>query len=325
GNHALGVVRPAIANNVNFEIMSQFMRELMEDTFSGNKNDDVHEHVEKVLDIVSLFNTPRVTHDAIMLRVFPITLTDAAKRRGSSDGIVAITSKLDSLGRDMKKLKENVHAIQGQFEGQKGKTKMVKSGTADLRLHSCKPIQILGNDTCNFWPRCDPNLKDYNGGDSIYGLDEQGVLKQWYCYRDNERIDVKEKEILVSDFLQIRYGNNKIDDTTRARRMVMVKIWHTNVNKSVKNAVLNERILDSFDVEPSSSGMSNDPYSRDLKECRLVFNNEIKQLVNEYKLRIGKKGTSWTTYGKNVNKSMAKRCTCGTTKDLKKKNCGRVV
>ncbi|GKA15876.1 hypothetical protein Tco_0695623, partial [Tanacetum coccineum] len=30
----------------------------------------------------------------------------------SSDGIAAITSKLDSLGRDMKKLKENVHAIQ---------------------------------------------------------------------------------------------------------------------------------------------------------------------------------------------------------------------
>nr|GEY12666.1 hypothetical protein [Tanacetum cinerariifolium] len=30
----------------------------------------------------------------------------------SSDGITAITSKLDSLGRDMKKLKENVHVIQ---------------------------------------------------------------------------------------------------------------------------------------------------------------------------------------------------------------------
>ncbi|GJR69596.1 hypothetical protein Tco_0015661 [Tanacetum coccineum] len=33
-------------------------------------------------------------------------------RSGNSDGIIAITSKLDSLGCDMKKLKENVHAIQ---------------------------------------------------------------------------------------------------------------------------------------------------------------------------------------------------------------------
>nr|GFA60627.1 hypothetical protein [Tanacetum cinerariifolium] len=56
------------------------MRELREDIFSGNKNDDAHEYVERVLDIVSLFNIPGVTHDAVMLRSFPITLTGAAKR-----------------------------------------------------------------------------------------------------------------------------------------------------------------------------------------------------------------------------------------------------
>ncbi|GKA40668.1 phospholipase-like protein [Tanacetum coccineum] len=145
------------------------MRELREETFLGNKNDDAHEHVEMILDFISLFNILGVTHDAIMLRVFPITLTEAAKRwvdrlppgtintwdllkkafiqrycppskmakqleeihnfkqegdetlyqawerkisNGSSDGIAAIINKLDSLGRDMKKLKENVHAIQ---------------------------------------------------------------------------------------------------------------------------------------------------------------------------------------------------------------------
>nr|GEV57377.1 hypothetical protein [Tanacetum cinerariifolium] len=168
------------------------MRELREDTFFGNKNDDAHDHVERVLDIVSLFNIPGVTHDAVMLRVFPITLTGAAKRwvdrlspgtidswdllmkafiqihqkvnifynglgtmnrqfldshgsipgmtpaqaliaiqimtdhsqkwhdgsssrnidsSSNSKGIAAIVSKLDSLGRDMKKLNESVHAI----------------------------------------------------------------------------------------------------------------------------------------------------------------------------------------------------------------------
>ncbi|GJS99199.1 putative reverse transcriptase domain-containing protein [Tanacetum coccineum] len=38
-------------DNVNFEIKSQFTRELCEDTFLGNKNDDAHKHVERVLDI----------------------------------------------------------------------------------------------------------------------------------------------------------------------------------------------------------------------------------------------------------------------------------
>ncbi|GJV13296.1 protein kinase-like domain, concanavalin A-like lectin/glucanase domain protein [Tanacetum coccineum] len=165
------MVKPKIRGNVNFEIKSQFMRELREDTFSENKNDDAHEHVERVLDIVTLFNIPGVTHDAVMLQVFPITRTGAAERwvdrlslgtvdswdllkkvfiqryypssktakqledicnfkyegdetlyqawernidrsSSNSEGFAAIVSKLDSLGRDMKKPKENMHAIQ---------------------------------------------------------------------------------------------------------------------------------------------------------------------------------------------------------------------
>ncbi|GJQ92733.1 reverse transcriptase domain-containing protein [Tanacetum coccineum] len=74
------MVKLEIGGNVNFEIKSKFMQELRKDTFSRNKNDDTHEHVEQVLDIVSLFNILRVSHDAVMLRVFPITLTGAAKR-----------------------------------------------------------------------------------------------------------------------------------------------------------------------------------------------------------------------------------------------------
>ncbi|GKE03928.1 hypothetical protein Tco_1395946, partial [Tanacetum coccineum] len=59
-NQASGVVKPEIRVNVNFEIKSQFMRELREDTFSGNKNEDAHDHVDRVLNIISLFNIPGV-------------------------------------------------------------------------------------------------------------------------------------------------------------------------------------------------------------------------------------------------------------------------
>ncbi|GKA66612.1 hypothetical protein Tco_0766420 [Tanacetum coccineum] len=74
------MVKPEIRGNVNFEIKSQFMRELREDTFSGNKNKDAHDHVDRVLNIVNLFNIPGVSQDAVLLRVFPFTLTRAAKR-----------------------------------------------------------------------------------------------------------------------------------------------------------------------------------------------------------------------------------------------------
>ncbi|GKD97454.1 hypothetical protein Tco_1381351 [Tanacetum coccineum] len=71
--------------------------------------------------------------------------------------------------------------------------------------------------------------------------------------------------------------------------MVKVKVEHTNVNKSVENVVLNEWILDSFDEESSPSGMSIDPYSRNLEEYIFVFDNEVEQLTNEYEFKIGKK------------------------------------
>ncbi|GKC41716.1 hypothetical protein Tco_1059438, partial [Tanacetum coccineum] len=80
GNQAPSMVKLEIRGNVNFEIKSQFIRELREETFLGNINDDAHEHVERILDFISLFNILGVTHDIIMLRVFPITLTEAAKR-----------------------------------------------------------------------------------------------------------------------------------------------------------------------------------------------------------------------------------------------------
>ncbi|GKF56835.1 hypothetical protein Tco_0170372 [Tanacetum coccineum] len=72
-NQALGVVKPEIRGSVNFEIKSQFMRELREDTFSGNKDEDAHDHNEDahedahVLSIVGLFNIPGVSKDTILL------------------------------------------------------------------------------------------------------------------------------------------------------------------------------------------------------------------------------------------------------------------
>nr|GEY28089.1 hypothetical protein [Tanacetum cinerariifolium] len=115
------------------------MRELREDTFSEKKNEDAYDHVDRVLNVVSLFNIHEVSQDAVLLRMFPFTLTGAAKRwvdrltpgavntwdllknafiqrnisnNSNTDGLAVIVSELDNLGHNIKKLKENVHAIQ---------------------------------------------------------------------------------------------------------------------------------------------------------------------------------------------------------------------
>ncbi|GKC83404.1 hypothetical protein Tco_1139121, partial [Tanacetum coccineum] len=65
-NQAPGVVKPKIRSNANFEIKSQFMRELREDTFSENKDEDAHDYIDWVLSIIGLFNIPKVSKDAVM-------------------------------------------------------------------------------------------------------------------------------------------------------------------------------------------------------------------------------------------------------------------
>ncbi|GJT47732.1 hypothetical protein Tco_0973889 [Tanacetum coccineum] len=127
------------------------MCELREDTFFENKDEDAHDHIDRVLSIFGLFNIPEVSKDPVMLRVFPFTLIGSAKRYyppsmtakqlediqnfkqegdkslyqawernirsiSSKDGLAALVNKLDNLGRDMKKLKEFKEVRYGELE-----------------------------------------------------------------------------------------------------------------------------------------------------------------------------------------------------------------
>ncbi|GJR48233.1 putative reverse transcriptase domain-containing protein [Tanacetum coccineum] len=80
-NQTSGMVKPEIGGNVNFEIKSQFMRELREDTFFGNKDDDAHDHIDRVLSIVGLFNIPGVSKDGSCSEFFPLLLPDSQNDR----------------------------------------------------------------------------------------------------------------------------------------------------------------------------------------------------------------------------------------------------
>nr|GEW72947.1 RNA-directed DNA polymerase, eukaryota, nucleotide-binding alpha-beta plait domain protein [Tanacetum cinerariifolium] len=75
-----GMVKPKIGNDVELEFNSNFMRELRRKLFKGTDDEDAHEHVRRVLEITNLFYFLDVTHDAIMLRVFPISLKEPGLR-----------------------------------------------------------------------------------------------------------------------------------------------------------------------------------------------------------------------------------------------------
>ncbi|GJY68685.1 reverse transcriptase domain-containing protein [Tanacetum coccineum] len=131
----MGVIRPEIEKNAVFEIKSQLLKELRENTFSGGKTKDAMEHLRKILEIASLFNTPGILGNYIMLRNFPLTLTGTAKRwltasealesiqekvyhshrrhkeESSNNSFSTITEKLKILNHDMSDLREEIHKI----------------------------------------------------------------------------------------------------------------------------------------------------------------------------------------------------------------------
>ncbi|GJR72980.1 hypothetical protein Tco_0085345 [Tanacetum coccineum] len=130
GNQAPNMVKPEIGGNVNFEIKSQFivshdavMLRIFHITLTGAAKRCTAKQLEEICNIKQegdemlyqaweryndlLYKCP--THDMIAIRR---SSNIKIKSSSSSKGIAAIVRKLDNLGRDMKKLKENMHAIQ---------------------------------------------------------------------------------------------------------------------------------------------------------------------------------------------------------------------
>ncbi|GJX92983.1 phospholipase-like protein [Tanacetum coccineum] len=91
----------------------------------------------------------------------------------------------------------------------------------ESRWHVCKLVHItfkVCEEDCGIWPSCNPDLSFCSGYDDIYGKEENGMLKQWICFRDHERQNVRGNGMKFDDFLKVRYGNKNIDDVIRERR-----------------------------------------------------------------------------------------------------------
>nr|GEW83459.1 hypothetical protein [Tanacetum cinerariifolium] len=79
-DYGLGIVRPKFDEKAKFELKGQFLKEMSDNTFSGSDNENANKHTKRVLEVVDLFTKPDFTQDQLMLRVFPILLTEATSR-----------------------------------------------------------------------------------------------------------------------------------------------------------------------------------------------------------------------------------------------------
>ncbi|GKB47954.1 reverse transcriptase domain-containing protein, partial [Tanacetum coccineum] len=144
----------------------------------------------------------------------------------------------------------------------------------------------------------------------VFGKSEHGMLKQWICFRDHVRHIVKGSCTGFADFLQVRYGNQRIDDITHEQRYYewVAQNYKFDNNITPSTTTVPDKCpyktnyptpisLDDgtqgailpIQREEHAKEIRN-PYSQRFDEYKRVFDNEVENLSNEYTLRVGKKG-----------------------------------
>ncbi|GJU90893.1 hypothetical protein Tco_1303316 [Tanacetum coccineum] len=124
-DYGSGVARPKIEEKYSFKL-KQFLKELRENTFSGSDNEDVNEHIEKVLEIIldSRGAIPTKTATDVKKDIQEIVKysqkwhngTSRGSSTETSDRLAAILAQLNNLGRKIKKVNEKVYAAQAGCE-----------------------------------------------------------------------------------------------------------------------------------------------------------------------------------------------------------------
>nr|GEZ15561.1 hypothetical protein [Tanacetum cinerariifolium] len=122
-------------------------------------------------------------------------------------------------------------------------------------------------------------------------LDEY-ILVKHFCKPIVQTYNGKLNDLIWGQSYAKWYKENSYDNKPRPRdytfrEWMIVKVGHTNVNESVKKALLKSWVIDCFEeaLDPKK-----DPMERSFDDYKWVFDLEIEQLANEYELRIGKKG-----------------------------------
>nr|GEU44010.1 phospholipase-like protein [Tanacetum cinerariifolium] len=200
------------------------------------------------------------------------------------------------------------------------KTRILEPNTHIPSAHFCKPIKQMCNRTLRFWPTCNPTMKACNRGVKIYGMNEEVVLKFWYCYLDGDRKSIKDSGLSFPELLLVSYRETQGNDLIWYKRYVewcnensipnmptskftsiqedykprpkdhpfkdwlLTKVGHTDVSKPVERALLKTWLIDCFQE------LVKDPRSRSFDDYKWMFELEIDQSADEYELGIGKKG-----------------------------------
>ncbi|GJR59783.1 putative reverse transcriptase domain-containing protein [Tanacetum coccineum] len=78
-------------DDMNIELSKEFLTELQNNAYHGMLNEDVVDHIAKVLEMLDLINIPGVDSHQLRMKVFPLSLADDARQWWINEGEGKIT------------------------------------------------------------------------------------------------------------------------------------------------------------------------------------------------------------------------------------------
>nr|GEY06537.1 hypothetical protein [Tanacetum cinerariifolium] len=74
------LVKPKINDNMKIELSKEHIKKLRNNVYSGTEEEDMVDHIAKLLEIRNLIKTRKMDTDQLRMYVFPFSLTDATRK-----------------------------------------------------------------------------------------------------------------------------------------------------------------------------------------------------------------------------------------------------
>ncbi|GJV50371.1 hypothetical protein Tco_1440583 [Tanacetum coccineum] len=95
----LSLAKLKINNSVKIELSKEHLMELQNNAYNRTEEEDVVEHIAKVLEILDLIKIPNVDTDRLLMHIFPFSLTDATQKWWIDKGNDKIATWSELVGK----------------------------------------------------------------------------------------------------------------------------------------------------------------------------------------------------------------------------------
>ncbi|GKA03175.1 hypothetical protein Tco_0675956 [Tanacetum coccineum] len=86
------LARPNTDYDINIELSEEFLMKLRSNAYYGTFDEDVVDHIAKVLEMLDLIKIPNVDSHRLSMKVFPLSLADDARQLWIDEGDGKITT-----------------------------------------------------------------------------------------------------------------------------------------------------------------------------------------------------------------------------------------